>query len=410
MKADFPARIRILSASHLCRNPRVLKEATALAVAGYQVTVQTVDSHAPSQEIDRQILATAPFAVHYLNCRTGVAGAIRRLKTSLARKYLSRTGREHPLALGPTDELLRRARSSSWDLLIGHTEPALWCATQLLRAQRTVAADLEDWHSEDLPLNKRSGRPCRLLRNVEKTLLEKAAYVTTTSASLAAALQEDLGGKKAQVIYNAFPLQETDRTQTAPNEPPAPLSMVWFSQTVGPDRGLEAFLMGWVGSQAPSRLTLLGTVAPAYRERIGKLVPSGGPQHLRFQPAVSPDDLPGVLAEHDVGLALEVDHIRNRDLTITNKMLQYFNAGLAVIATPTRGQQEVLAAYPDAGWEVSLDQPDQIGSAVQGLAENPVRLRRMQRVARQAAVEKYCWEHQSKRLLELVKQALGSPS
>ena len=36
------AKILILTASHLCRNPRVVKEATTLGAAGYEVTVMSV--------------------------------------------------------------------------------------------------------------------------------------------------------------------------------------------------------------------------------------------------------------------------------------------------------------------------------------------------------------------------------
>ena len=56
-----------------------------------------------------------------------------------------------------------------------------------------------------------------------------------------------------------------------------------------------------------------------------------------------------MIATYDVGLALEPNTPLNKDLTISNKILQYLNAGLAVFATPTQGQREVLSHEASAG-------------------------------------------------------------
>ena len=52
------------------------------------------------------------------------------------------------------------------------------------------------------------------------------------------------------------------------------------------------------------------------------------------------------ISEHDIGLATEIPLIRNKDLTVSNKILHYLVAGLAVIATNTAGQREVAAQAP----------------------------------------------------------------
>src|SRR5665213_735058 len=55
------ARILIVTSGPLCRNPRVLKEATALGEAGYAVTVLAPVSLNRYEAFDREILRTAPF-------------------------------------------------------------------------------------------------------------------------------------------------------------------------------------------------------------------------------------------------------------------------------------------------------------------------------------------------------------
>jgi len=54
------------------------------------------------------------------------------------------------------------------------------------------------------------------------------------------------------------------------------------------------------------------------------------------------------IAEHDIGFAGETPSIRSRDLTATNKILQYLLAGLAVVASDTAGQRECAGQASDA--------------------------------------------------------------
>jgi hypothetical protein len=46
-------------------------------------------------------------------------------------------------------------------------------------------------------------------------------------------------------------------------------------------------------------------------------------------------------------LAIEENVNANKDLTVSNKILQYIQAGIKVFATDTAGQVEVQAYFPD---------------------------------------------------------------
>src|SRR5690606_21743500 len=54
-------RILIVTNGPLARNPRVLKEASALGSAGYEVGVITLRNHAPSEPLDEVLCRNAPF-------------------------------------------------------------------------------------------------------------------------------------------------------------------------------------------------------------------------------------------------------------------------------------------------------------------------------------------------------------
>jgi glycosyltransferase involved in cell wall biosynthesis len=402
-------RILIFTASHLCRNPRVVKEATTLGTAGYDVTVLTVSALSQFEQMDRALIASLPFRRVTLDFTTHTPGA--RLENLWHRaaawgaRWLLRWLRiESAYTLGPARALLRRALAMPADLIIAHTEIPLWATAALMRAGRTVAVDMEDWYSEDLLFFDRRARPLKLLRQAEKFALQHARYVSTTSQSMAKALAAACDAPVPMVVRNVFPLQPRSRLdRPAGNEPPA---FVWFSQTIGPGRGLELFFAAWSRMTVPSRVFLLGGELPGYREKILRRLPPERRPLVSFIPFVSPESLPDKLAEFDLGLALEPRQPCSRDLTITNKIFQYMNAGLAVIATATAGQGEVLRTAPEAGLLVTAHETGELARQLDHLLAAPARLRAMQSAARRAAEGQFCWEREAPRLLAAVDRAL----
>src|SRR5690606_34715878 len=127
------------------------------------------------------------------------------------------------------------------DLTIGHQEVGAWVACVLMDEGRAVGADIEDWYSEDLLPEARTGRPVQLLQRCEVQLVQRAPHVTTTSEALANALAEAYDGPPPAAVYNAFPwaertgLDDTRRDREDHSRP----SLHWVSQTLGPGRGLE---------------------------------------------------------------------------------------------------------------------------------------------------------------------------
>lgn len=403
-----PKKILILTSAHLCRNPRVVKEANTLAAAGYSVIVLSIRSHRPSVAADAKIIANAKFRHISVEALDGTAAWLRRARTRLARELLGRAHIELPSSLGPAKALLRASRRIPADLVIAHTEPALWAATQLLNEGRTVSADLEDWHSEDLLPADRTYRPLKLLRKIEYRLIHDAGFVSTTSVALSQSLQSRYGGIAPSVITNAFPLQPDPFVLNPLHEDQAsPPRLCWFSQTIGPGRGLEPFLDAWALTRIPSRLILLGESTAVYRNSLLARLPDSHMKAVEFNDPVAPDVLPEWIAQNHVGLALERTDIVNRDLTITNKILQYLNAGLAILATPTAGQSEVLSSHPQAGCLIDLTAPPQhTAKQIDQFISDRGLLATARAASRRAAESEYCWEHESPRFLALVDKAL----
>ena len=404
--------ILILTASHLCQNPRVVKEATALGAAGYDVTVLNVATIPDFVLPDEELARRRPFRRVVLDYTrrdwvTRLRHFHRRAHTWGSRAALRWLRLESADTLGPAHALLARARGCPADLTIAHTEIPLWAARRLSAGGRRVAVDFEDWYSEDLLADDRRTRPLRLLRAAEAHVLQHAAYVSVTSASMADALAQSQPGSRPVVIRNVFPLPPAfRRAQPADSSPPA---FVWFSQTIGPGRGLEEFFSAWSLTKHPSRVCLIGRERPEFVAGLLSALPAEKRTHVSVVPLIPPDELPAKLAEFDLGLALEPQWPRNKDVTISNKVFQYLAAGLALVASDTAGQREVLAAAPASGVIVDRDDAPRFAAQLDELLSNPGRLRGCQQAARAAAENEFCWEKETPRLLAAVERALASP-
>lgn len=400
-------RILILTNGPLCRNPRVVKEAETLGRAGFHVEVVGVANHPRSAEIDLLLCRGAPFRVApiVLLPGSGPASFGRRLEVRFWRELATRFGFRTIHSLGPARSLWAEARRRTADLIIVHNEIGHWTGLRLAARGRLVAADIEDWHSEDLRPEDRRSRPLSLLREIERRLLTECCYTSTTSHSLADRLHEHYGGKRPAVLTNSFPLQPTPRTPRNPSAA-VPVRFFWFSQTIGPGRGLEQFFTAWDRMPPPSQLTLLGEDRGQFAATLmGGLSPARRDTVQTMEP-LPPDELPGEIARHDVGLALEDASVASRDLTITNKILQYLNAGLAVVATSTAGQREVLAHAPDAGVFIDPANPSNTVRVLNDLLAARASLASRQRTARRLAEDVYSWELEAPKLLRLVELAL----
>ncbi len=402
-------KILILSSSHLCRNPRVVKEATTLGAADYEVTVMGVSTVPRFEQMDRDLMRGRPFARVSLDCMPATQGSglrrfVQRASTWTARAALRHLRIESAGTLGPARALCRMARDFPADLTIAHTEIPLWAASRLMRDGRRVAVDFEDWYSEDLLEDDRRTRPLRLLRKAEAFALRHAAFVSVPSISMAAALMNTYGGSRPLVLRNTVPLPLLTRS-AQPGASPAPI-LAWFSQTIGPGRGLEQFFAAWSRTKHPSRVVLIGDERPGYVASLLANVTAERRAQVQVRPLVTPDELTAMLAGYDIGLALEPATPRNKDVTISNKVFQYLAAGLALVASETTGQREVLTAEPGCGLLVPLDQPDVFSAQLDQLLGDPARLRACQQAARDAAEREYCWERDAPRLLKAVARIL----
>ncbi|MEO5372346.1 MAG: glycosyltransferase [Magnetococcus sp. DMHC-1] len=410
------ARILILIGAHLASAPRPQKEAMALLAAGHDVEILGVWS---SQAwVERDALLMQEGIWHFqpaLDFRPqGWRGMVKnigvRLQSRWARELFRRRGRVTPALLGyGVHHLLRAALARRADLTIVHAEGGLWVGEQLRQAGLRVGVDFEDWFSEDLTAAMRQSRPLTFLRRLEQDALRNCRYALTTSHALAASLAERYETPAPQVVYNVFPWADRETLDTlALDRPPGRqrVSLHWFSQTLGPGRGLEFLFAALPHMRIPVEIHLRAQDSPGSREWLARQLSPVWRERVFVHPLVPNRDLLSRIAEHDVGLSLDDTVIPSRDLTVTNKLFQYLLAGLFIVATDTRGQREILGDHPEAGILVPSGDARHLAAALDELAGNPLRLAAGRKAALELAKSRYCWELQAPVVVEAVERAL----
>ena len=395
----------------------MLKSADALADAGYNVRVVATSNEPWAIDADRDVRSRRHWPATIINYRKGDSGLTywwSGVRARASRAAVSLLGADRaPLrlvahAVGRTHaELVRAAAAEPADLIYGGTTGALAAVAEAAkRSGIPYALDLEDFHSAESDAPDASLR-FELVSRIEKAVLRNAVFLTTSSEHIAEAYREQYG-VEAGIVHNTFPLpaEPPDFVRVDPEK----LRVYWFSQTIGPGRGLDDAVVALGRAGVAAELALRGRPHLDYVEQLKQLAGAKAPLlEVTHQLPAAPDAMVDLSRGYDAGLALERMVPRNRAMSISNKAFTYLLAGVAVVMTDTPGQHEL---GEDVGCAAALVPPgdiDALASAFRQWADDPSMLARAKRAAWDAAVRRWRWDHPKERglLLDLVSAALS---
>jgi hypothetical protein len=409
--------IALLTGNGLCHNPRVIKEARALARAGHEVEVLGAWSDPALKARDMEMLSRLPFRFTPVIDRTdpSIGGGLRRggrrIRKSLGHLAHRIAHFQNRWELGDSvTALASAARSRSADLYIAHSEPGMAAACDLMSSGRRVGVDMEDWFSEDLLPEARAHRPVSLLRDMERTLLCGGAYSSCTSIAMSNALASDYGCAPPAVIYNAFPWADRDGCsgELQDRKDRRVPSIHWYSQTLGHGRGLEDLFAALPYVRHDVEVHLRGHPVAGFDDWLRERVPGSWKSRVFVHALVPNGQLLARISEHDIGFAGEMKYCRNKDLTISNKAMHYLLAGLAVVASDTLGQRELAERAPGAVFLYASGDAATLAGRIDSLLGRANVLGDAKAAALRAAEQALCWERQEPVLLDTIRRALVS--
>lgn len=407
------ARITVVTGGHLSTCPRMVKAADAFHAAGHRVRVISTVSTPWATDAD-QVFRSRPWRWDRIDYTRGgallrwaLSGFRQRASLALAERWTdsvsfgvaARTiGRVH-------DELVATILREPGDLIYGGTLGALAAAVEAGAAAGVpCGVDFEDLHDGehepqgDGPL--RDALAARLMREA----VERAVVVTAGSAAIADACAATYG-RRPLPINNVFRLPPRVPTFRRAD---GPLRLYWFSQTIGPGRGLEDVIDAVGAAALSAELHLRGVVGPEYAEHLRRRAWLIARRlTIVFHPPAAPDRMVECCQGFDAGISAEQGHIPNRQVNLSNKALVYPLAGLALILTETRGHAPLGADLHD---RLVQYRPGDVETLAAGLVRlsDPEWRREAQQASWEAARTRWHWDHPLERqaLVSAVEQAL----
>jgi glycosyltransferase involved in cell wall biosynthesis len=407
-------RICLVSSSHPCSNPRLIKEADALHEAGFSVHA-VLTRYLPALDgLDREVFAHAGWTHSVVDITRPLTRLRHKFLQTFARRRLA--GAVSPsaglaaLAHAPLGrDLAHTASQVPADLYLGHVLAALPAVVAVAERRRVKAGfDAEDFHTEELPATPENAIELKARRVLEQALLPRCAHLTAASPLIAEAYRTRYG-LTAVPVLNVFPRRLAPAAGTKPVAPDQRPTLYWFSQTIGPERGLEALIDLLAHLRTVCDVHLRGLPAPGFPEALRRRAQAAGWRgRLEFYPLAPPDEMARLAAGHTLGLSLEQTTPRNRDLCLTNKIFTYLLAGVPVLLTPTQAQSRLAAELGAAAMCLDFTEPAAATRLDDFLASDAARAA----AAAQAGLlgrTRYNWDIEKEIFLHTIRTTLNLP-
>lgn len=391
------ARICIVTSSALGSNPRVVKEAEALTAAGHAVHVIAVRVLDLVDARDADVLAGARWSCERIDLRS-------RLKWRLLRLAQKLSGAFSPV----TAPLARRAAAWPADLYIAHYPAALPAVAKAAAKHGALYGfDAEDFHTGDPPPGAEHEAERAAIGAVEAAHLPHCAFITAASPGIAQAYAKAYGVEPPAVILNVFAKADAPAMAAATGSASPRPSLYWFSQTIGPDRGLEAAVDALALSRARPHLYLRGNPAAGFVATLNRRAESlGVADRLHWLDSAPPSQMVALAADHDLGLVAETGHSANRAIALTNKQFTYLLAGVPAVLSDIPAHRAFAEGAVGAAFIYRTDDAADLARVLDQLLLDPTALPAARRRAFELGQDRFNWDREKETLVSIVSRAL----
>ncbi|TQI71943.1 hypothetical protein JM79_2894 [Gramella sp. Hel_I_59] len=389
-----------ISTSSLAANPRLVKEFEALKHT-FACHVLCFKHHDWSLELSETIKARNP-EIHFIEIDR---------KKEIIKTVFSKVLQKFAIVLNPffptnfgvcafasNDKALQLwfmanalQKNSKFSRIIAHNLGAFYASVKLSEKNDiALQLDVEDYYpGEALYFNKAYEKQNRMKLMAHSFL--RAESVSYASKGIQLECEKHFKGDNQienLTIINSFNAEDFKKPG---NTHTNIIKCVWFSQHIGPNRGLEKV---FAAAKSLDRIEfhLIGNPNYNYLETvsIGK--------NVMLHDIMKQEDLHEFLSQMDIGLALEnVEADDNRNICLTNKFLAYVQAGLYILATDTFGQSQFLSSLD---YNAGLIMEFSLEKSLQDLDRNLIQT--TAKVERWQNARSFSWENEQLKLQKLV--------
>ncbi len=372
---------------------RVMRDATALVEAGYEVTLIDIEADRTrhAEEEIRGVRFRHIFMSNWYN------------DTRFKLWYLVK------LAWAIVRSTLRAIRTPA-DIYHAHNEralPAGYIAARLRR--KPLIFDAPELTLTQLPYSR-----WRILNALATCVIGAmtpyCAGAIATSPLHARELRKTFHMPEVTLVRNVpsyRAVARSDRLRQQLGLSPT-TRVALYQGNLQPNRGLHVLVRAAAFLEQDIVIVIMGRETRDISSQLHSLIDSEGvAERVKIIPPVPYEELLGWTASADIGLnVLPPDYSQSIRLCLPNKLFEYLMAGLPVLTSELEAVAELVRTY-DVGRVVSSVEPEEVAAAMNAMLADHEGLARMHRNALEAARTEFCWEKEGQRLFDLYKGILS---
>ncbi|MEO6888227.1 MAG: glycosyltransferase family 4 protein [Ktedonobacteraceae bacterium] len=374
---------------------RVMRAATALAKAGFQVSVVDIEreSTRPAEEEIRGV-----WVRHVIIPEWSVSSK------SFDPRFLVRA----LVVLMRSIFLLLRTPA---DVYHAHDETALpSCYVAALLRRKPLIFDAHEVPSSSLKSAGAQGLKARLKR-LFLVVVPRCKAVITISPSIVEVFRQHYRCREVCLIRNVpeyHVVARSDRLRRYLHLDPD-VRIALYQGNLQPDRGLDSLIRSAAFLEPNSMLVLMGRGIRDMQSQLEALIASEGiAERVKIIPPVPYEELLAWTASADLGVIFYSPDYPEVQMYLPNKIFEYMMAGLPFLSSPVDAVAEVINTY-DVGQVLPSLAPVDIGATINALLADRLALERMRRNALEASRQDFSWEKESQRLVRLYHGIVGMP-
>ncbi len=406
--------------NRLTNDARVKKEMAALADNGWHVTVIAApEPGAPESEETRGIrIIRPPF-------RSGKAAKLRedvhrashrhdnslraRIIRGLRRNRLRRCIADLMLDIPWEMKLRKAAVDSCADVYHANDLDTLEiCAFAAAKNKAKLIYDSHELWLESSRFHIATGPLAKIrLRNIEKKHAGSADAVISVTPLRGKKMQEMYPEiKRMEIVENApekiVELPEQGRLRAMINADSKTV-IALYQGVICPERGLEELLEAAALVKSENiRFVVIGM--DAWNGTLQRKAESMKlADRVTILPPVASEELPDITVDADMGFILFRNTCLNHYYSLPNKLYEYMMAGVPIVSSNFPELRRVIEEV-HCGITVDPENPGGIAAAVEKLAADPELRRRMADSGRKNAMNRYNWEPQKNKLINLYEE------
>ncbi len=368
---------------------RVMRAATALAEAGYKVSIVDIEyesDRAPEEEV-RGVLLKHVFM-------PGWSVYIKRPDLWFFARAM--------VAFIRTLFLLLRTPT---DIYHTHDETGLpSCYIAALLRRKPLIFD-----AHEVPTSARQISIKALLKRCFLLIVPYCRAVITVSPSLVKEFRHLFHCREVCLVRNIPEYQvisKSDRFRQYLGFG-SNVRIVLYQGNLQPDRGLDRLVRSAVFLERDIVIILMGRSIKGQQSQLEALIASEGvSDHIKIVPAVPYKELLDWTASADIGLTIfPPEYSLSIRFTLPNKLFEYLMAGVPVLSSQLDAVVDVIHAY-DVGQVVPSLAPADLGAAINAMLADQTTLERMHHNALHASQHDLNWEKESLQLIQLYQRIL----